>query len=98
MDSDLISYDAINALFRVVAVGASAGVAGAGLSLLMASSDAFAERLATSNRHSAELAALQIRSLATCLADLRPAPQARSAQFTTKTRNRALPPGAPVVT
>ena len=90
----------VAALADALLLCAGAGILSSGLATMMAASDAFAARLLSSTEHSAELSALQIRSLAACLADLRAAGQAASSNAARSRTGTTviLPPGAPVVT
>ncbi|MEC8457269.1 MAG: hypothetical protein VXZ43_10195, partial [Pseudomonadota bacterium] len=71
---------------------------------IMASADAFAARLAASSQHAAELSTLQLRQLATSLAEMQPMRVARGADMgvraVSQTHAQAPSPmyGAPVVT
>lgn len=84
---------------------AGAGVCNAGLITIMASADAFAARLAASTQHAAELSTLQIRQLATSLADMQQIRTVRTADVgarsVSQVRQEPAPSafyGAPVVT
>lgn len=81
------------------------GVCNAALITLLASADAFAARLASSTQFAAELSTLQIRQLATSLADLQPPRALKSVDVgvrsTSQIRQEPQPSafyGAPVVT
>jgi hypothetical protein len=82
------------------------GGAGVCNASLMASADAFAARLAASSQHAAELSTLQLRQLATSLAEMQPMRAARAADMgvraVSQTHAQAPSPspmyGAPVVT
>lgn len=80
-----------------------AGVCNASLITIMASTDAFAARLAASSQHAAELSTLQLRQLATSLAEMQPM-RTRAADMgvraVSQTHTQAASPmyGAPVVT
>ena len=83
-----------------------AGICNASLITIMASADAFAARLAASSQHAAELSTLQLRQLATSLAEMQPMRAARAADMgvraVSQTHAQAPSPspmyGAPVLT
>ncbi|WP_372784956.1 hypothetical protein [Phenylobacterium sp.] len=89
----------LDVLAEALFLCAGAGLLSSGLTTLMAASDTFSARLASSAAHSAELSALQIRSLAACLADMRAAGQVSRTMTRTRSGTTVvMPPGAPVVT
>jgi hypothetical protein len=98
LDADLCRED-------MLLVCGGAGICNAALITLLASADAFAARLASSTQVAAELSTLQIRQLATSLAELQPSRSYRSVDVgvrsTSQVRQEPQPSafyGAPVVT